>query len=74
MQEFDDGFYSSPILVGDLIYLTDLAGQTFVFDDADTYNERAVSPLGETCSSTLAIIPDRIIIRGDSSLFCIGLP
>ena len=72
MNEFDDGFYSSPIVVGDLVYLIDKAGITHIFK-ADKKFELVSQPvLGEKVVATPAFMPGRIYIRGAKHLYCIG--
>lgn len=70
-EEFDDGFYSSPILVGDLIYAVDMQGVTHIFKAAGTYEKMGENSLGERCVSTPAFVQNKIVIRGDKHLFCI---
>jgi outer membrane protein assembly factor BamB len=72
-QEFDDGFNSSPILVGNRIYAIDLGGVVHIFDaEADTYHEIASIEMGELIHATPAFAKGRIYIRGDEYLYCIG--
>ena len=72
LHEFDHGFYSSPILVGDLVYLMDKKGVTHIFK-ADRQFELIGEPaLGEDAVTIPAFMPGRIYIRGDKNLFCIG--
>lgn len=72
-QEFDDGFNSSPVLVGDRVYAIDLAGNVYIFDAmADTYHELALIEMGEPVYATPAFAGNRIYIRGDEYLYCIG--
>lgn len=70
-QEFDNGFYASPILVGDLVYAVDLEGVTHVFRMESEYDPVADSPIGERTASTPAILGKGIFIRGNKHLFCI---
>jgi len=70
--EFDEGFYSSPILVGDRVYLMDREGVMHIFRNADEYEQIATCELGEAATSIPAIMDGRIYIRGVKSLFCIG--
>ena len=72
-KDFDEGFYSSPLLVGDNIYLMDKAGTTHVFAAGPEYREIAVNPLGEIANTIPAIMDGRIYIRGENHLYCIGL-
>jgi outer membrane protein assembly factor BamB len=69
--EFDDGFYSSPILVKDRVYLVDLSGAMQIFKMDDTFELLGVSEIGEDAYATPAFVGDRIYIRGIMHLFCI---
>jgi outer membrane protein assembly factor BamB len=70
--EFDEGFNSSPVLVGSRIYAIDLAGVVHIFGAAAEYEEIGTVALGEPVYATPAFMDGRIYIRGDSNLFCIG--
>jgi len=71
-EETDFGFYASPVLVGDLIYLMDRSGVMHIFKDAPQF-ERVGSPsLGEDAVATPAFIGEHIYIRGVKNLFKIG--
>jgi outer membrane protein assembly factor BamB len=70
--EFDNGFYSSPMLAEGKIYLIDMAGIMHVFGAEREFNLLAESPLGEKCMTTPAFADNRIYIRGNDHLFCIG--
>jgi len=72
LQEFDEGFYSSPILVDDRVYLMDMAGDTFVFAAAKEYRQISRNELGERAVTIPAFKGDRIYIRGVKNLICIG--
>lgn len=71
-QEFDDGFYASPVVVGERVYLMDRKGKTVVFKLGDKYEQLALNALGEPASSTPAIPEGRIYLRSDKNLYCIG--
>ncbi|MCF7668254.1 MAG: PQQ-binding-like beta-propeller repeat protein [Verrucomicrobia bacterium] len=71
MHEFDEGFYSSPIIVGDRVYIMDRSGLMRVIQISDTFEVIAENPLGERGFTTPAFYKDRIYIRGDEHLFCI---
>lgn len=71
-QEFDNGFYSSPILVDGKIYLLDMSGITHIFAAAKEFVSIGQSPLGEDGMTTPAFMDGRIYIRGNEHLFCIG--
>jgi outer membrane protein assembly factor BamB len=71
-QEFDDGFYASPILVGDRVYLMDKRGVTVVFKLGDKFEKLALNPLGEKATCTPAIPEGRIYFRSEKNLYCVG--
>jgi outer membrane protein assembly factor BamB len=71
LEEFEEGFYSSPILVGDLVYLMDISGVTFVFKADKEYQLISRNELGENAMSIPAFMHDRIYIRGMKNLYCI---
>lgn len=73
-QEFDEGFTSSPILVGDRVYATDVGGVTHVFAAANPYKKIATNPLGEGVMTTPAVVEGRLFIRGEKHLYCIEQP
>jgi outer membrane protein assembly factor BamB len=70
--EFDEGFNSSPVLVGERIYVIDLAGVVHIFGAAAEYEEIGTVALGEPVYATPAFTDGRIYIRGDKTLYCIG--
>lgn len=70
--DFDYGFYASPILVGDNVYLLDQAGVMQIFKASRTFSLVAVSSLGEKADCTPAFSENRIYIRGEENLYCIG--
>ncbi len=69
---YDYGFYSSPIIVGDKVYITDMVGVTYIFRVAGEFEEIASSQLGERVLTTPAFAHGRIFIRGSSNLYSIG--
>lgn len=71
-KEFDEGWYGSPVLVGDLLYATDLNGVTRIVRASGTYELVASPALGEGSSCTPAVIGDRIYLRGEDHLFAVG--
>jgi outer membrane protein assembly factor BamB len=74
MHEFEEGFYSSPILVGDLIYLMDLEGTVQIFKADREFSLVGQGRLGEKVMTTPAYIDGKIYIRGTEHLFCIAKP
>ncbi len=71
-EEFDDGFNSSPVLVGGRIYSIDIEGVVHIFESAAEYKKVASIEMGEPVYATPAFANDRIYIRGDENLYCIG--
>jgi outer membrane protein assembly factor BamB len=71
-QDYDNGFYASPILVGDRIYAVDRRGTTYVFKTGPTYELIATSRLGEDVFATPAFLDGRVYIRTEKNLFCIA--
>ncbi|MHC4996416.1 MAG: outer membrane protein assembly factor BamB family protein, partial [Planctomycetota bacterium] len=72
---------ASPVLVGDVIYMTNERGKTFVFRaNPEKYEEVAVNQLGEDVFATLSVVDSRIYMRtgvdrGNDRkeyLYCIG--
>jgi len=70
--EFSTGFYGSPVLVNNSIYLIDMKGNTHIFIASDKFNLIATNPLGENSTCTPAFADGRIYIRGKENLYCIG--
>jgi outer membrane protein assembly factor BamB len=65
-------FTSSPVLVGDLLYVTSEQGKTYVLKAGDKFEQVAVNNLGEGVLSTPAIAGGRIYLRTAMMLYCIG--
>jgi outer membrane protein assembly factor BamB len=72
IHDFDHGFYSSPILVGDKVYLMDMNGVMFIFKADKEFQLIGTCELGEKAVTIPAFSQGRIYIRGDKHLFCIG--
>jgi len=70
--DFDDGFYSSPILVGDNVYLMDMTGAMYIFKADKEFNLGNKCELGEEAVTIPAFMHNRIYIRGFKNLYCIG--
>lgn len=68
--EFDDGFYSSPILAGDRIYLADTDGTLHVFRMDKTFELLGKLSIDEPIYATPAFAGNQIFIRGLTHLFC----
>ena len=70
--DFDDGFYSSPVIAGDLVYLADMLGNFLIFKAAEEFELVSTCEMGERVVATPAFMHNRIYIRGINHLFCIG--
>ena len=71
-KEFENGFYSSPILAEDKIFLMDKQGVMHIFKADKVYASVGEAKLGEKIVTTPALANGRIYIRGDKSLYCVG--
>ncbi len=70
--EFDEYFASSPSLVGDLMYLFDKEGGTWIGRPTpEGCLQVSEGALGEPCATSPAFQDGRIYIRGETHLFCI---
>lgn len=70
--EFGQGFYSSPIISGNKVYMFDMAGVAHIFEVSKEKKEVAKPALGEKVVSTPAFMYGRLYIRGEKYLYCIG--
>jgi outer membrane protein assembly factor BamB len=72
IEEFEEGFYSSPILVGNLVYLMDITGAMYVLKADKEFQLVSRNELGERAMTIPAFMHDRIYIRGFENLYCVG--
>ena len=70
-RDFDEGFYSSPLIVGDRVYLMDRKGTMRIFAIDDEYREIGSPALGEPSVATPAVLKNCLVLRGTRHLFCI---
>ena len=68
---FDDGFYSSPIIVGDRIYALDMEGTMQMFAAAGEFKSLGSVKFGEAAYATPAYLDGRIYVRTVKHLYCI---
>jgi glucose dehydrogenase len=71
-KDFENGFYSSPIIAEGKIYLMDKQGVMRIFNADKTFISVGEAKLGEKSVCTPAFANGRIYIRGDKNLYCIG--
>lgn len=69
--EMDSGFYSSPVLVGDRIYVLDNDGVMHIIKAGPAYESIALIPTGEEAHATPAYMDGRIYLRSKNHLYCI---
>jgi outer membrane protein assembly factor BamB len=69
--ELDSGFYSSPVLVGDRIYVLDNDGVMQIIKAGPAYESIAAIPTGEVAHATPAFMDGRIYLRSQNHLYCI---
>ncbi len=69
-----DQIYASPVLAGDRIYYIGRNGTTFVLPAAPEFKVLAANPLGDRSvfNASPALFGDRLLIRSDRHLFCVG--
>lgn len=67
-------FHSSPIRIGDRILAASRAGEVVVLAAAPKFELLARNVLDEPCHATPAVANDRLYIRTEATLFCIGTP
>ena len=66
------GFTASPILVNGKVYAVANNGSVYVFEAGPKFKPLATNKVGEPVSSTPAVANNRLFIRGEEHLFCIG--
>jgi len=71
-KEFNDGFYSSPIIADGKLYILDLDGVTHILKADATGTIIAEPELGEGGFAVPAMADGLIYIRGEEHLYCIG--
>ncbi len=70
--ETDDGFYSSPLLSGDRVYLIDRSGDTHIFSATNKFNLISRPALAEESAANPAVAGKSLFLRGKKHLFRIG--
>ncbi len=71
-KEYETGFASSPVIVGDRLYVMDTDGLMYVFHAGAPFKELSRNPLGEKSGCTPAFVKGRIYIRTNKHLYCIA--
>ena len=68
------GFSSSPVLVGDHLFVSNEAGETFVLKTGPKFEVVGTNNLEDGAMATPAVGRGRLYLRTAHSLFCIGKP
>jgi outer membrane protein assembly factor BamB len=71
-ERLQGGFTSSPVLVRDLLYVTNEAGKTFVLKTGPKFKMVAANALEESVLATPAVCGGRLFLRTSGHLYCIG--
>ncbi len=72
-QEFEDGYYASPVVAGGKLYVVDRAKGVFrVYATGREAKVLSVNPMGDGVRATPAFANGRIYVRGHKNLWCIG--
>jgi outer membrane protein assembly factor BamB len=71
-QRIGGNFNSSPIRVGDRIYCASRSGEMVVLAADKEYKLLSRFDLGGPCNATPAVAGDRMFLRTDSMLMCVG--
>lgn len=72
LEETDYGFYASPILVGDKVYLLDRSGMMHIFAASREFTSLGKPELGEEAVCTPAVVGGSLYCRGAKHLFKLG--
>ena len=70
--DFGTGTYSSPILLGDKVYLMDKKGTMHIFKADKKFILIGESKIGEETVCTPAFSDGKIFIRAGNNLYCVG--
>lgn len=73
-QRVGGDFHSSPLRIGDRILAVSRDGEVVILAAAPKFELLARNVLDESCTATPAVADNRLYIRSQSTLFCIGTP
>src|SRR5207245_2629364 len=71
-ERLDCTITASPILIDGKVYAISDQGEVAVFEAAPTFKLLGRTPVGEPVTASPAVADNRLYIRGDKHLFCIG--
>jgi outer membrane protein assembly factor BamB len=67
-----NGFTASPVLISGNVFAISEDGEVFVFPAGPSFKRLAKNSIGEKVMATPAVANNRLFIRGQEHLFCIG--
>jgi outer membrane protein assembly factor BamB len=67
----NSAIWSSPVLVGDLLYVINQGGDTVIYKASPKFEVVAVNSIGETCNASLVVAYGDLFIRTWQALWCI---
>ena len=71
-ERLDCSVTASPILIDGKVYAVSDGGDVYVFEAAPSFKLLGKSSIAESVSASPAVADNRLFIRGDKHLFCIG--
>ncbi len=71
-KEFNDGFYSSPMIADGKLYIMDMGGITHIIKTDKVGTIIAEPELGEKGFALPVFADGLLYIRGEKNLYCIG--
>ncbi|MGW8314562.1 MAG: outer membrane protein assembly factor BamB family protein [Bacteroidales bacterium] len=71
-KEFDDGFYSSPVIADGKIFMADMGGVTHILKADRSGTVLSEPALGDEVVTIPAFADGAVYLRGMGSLYCIG--
>ncbi len=69
--EYDDKFYASPTIAGNVMILLSRKGVAYLLEPGDAFKEIGKAPVGEECGASPVPVGKRLFIRSKEHLFCI---
>ncbi len=70
--DFEKQFTSSPVIAGDLVYITDTEGSTYIFKASETFESVATCKVADDVHATPAFVGGNIYVRGETQLYCVA--
>ncbi|MCX6997016.1 MAG: PQQ-binding-like beta-propeller repeat protein [Kiritimatiellaeota bacterium] len=74
VHEYDDRFYASPTIAGQVLILLSRKGVAYLLAAGDKFDPLGQGGVGEECSASPVPVGRRLYLRGKNHLFCIEAP